>query len=252
MVGDGGIHHGHSGDVDDDHLGAVGANGVEQVVRDQPGAERVDDADDRQHRQRHLADRLLLQSDPALALEYRHVDDQADGEEGDFLQRHEALESIARVGREFPHDPDVDMAQQAMEGAKKQVCIEAALGVEQTERQTPLDVAGVLAAGRHGAQVLGLQLCRFGEEGAGAQQIGCLVQPGQIAEEYRRVVGHMPQQQPPDHGDPAEIARLQPSDFLADLDRLVVEPHAIHRCRRFVWCAGLRHTGLSVQGPRCR
>src|ERR1700674_817745 len=77
VIGHRDVHRGHAGDVDDDDLGAVGANGPPELFGQLPRALRIDDADDRQdeqplahlqHRRRQLADRFLLLADDALAL----------------------------------------------------------------------------------------------------------------------------------------------------------------------------------------
>ncbi len=77
MVRDAGVHGRHTGHVDHDDLGAVGADRAQQLFGQLPGALRVDDADDRQNQQpladlqhgrRQLPDRFLLLADDALAL----------------------------------------------------------------------------------------------------------------------------------------------------------------------------------------
>src|SRR5438552_1977837 len=71
------VHRRHTGDVDHDHLRAVGADRPQQLLGQLTGTLRIDDPDDRQneeplahlqHRRRQLADRLLLLPDDALAL----------------------------------------------------------------------------------------------------------------------------------------------------------------------------------------
>src|SRR6266513_986162 len=71
------VHRRDAGDVDDDHLRAVGADGAQQLLRELSRALRVDDADDRQnqqslahlqHRGGQLPDGLLLLPDDPLAL----------------------------------------------------------------------------------------------------------------------------------------------------------------------------------------
>src|SRR6266849_591021 len=77
VVRDAGVHGRHTGHVDHDDLGAVGADRAQQLFGQLPGALRVDDADDRQNQQpladlqhgrRQLPDRFLLLADDALAL----------------------------------------------------------------------------------------------------------------------------------------------------------------------------------------
>src|ERR687894_405939 len=77
VVGHGRVDLGHAGDVDDDDLGAVGADGAEELLGELPGALAVEGTDDRQdheplahlqHGRRQLADGLLLLADDALAL----------------------------------------------------------------------------------------------------------------------------------------------------------------------------------------
>ena len=51
VVGDVGVDRRHAGDVDDDHLGAVGADAAQQLLGELARALRVDDADDRQDEQ---------------------------------------------------------------------------------------------------------------------------------------------------------------------------------------------------------
>ena len=77
VVGHRGVDGRHTGDVDDDHLGAVGADRPQQLLGDLAGALAVQHADDRQdqqlfahlqHGRGQLADGLLLLADDALAL----------------------------------------------------------------------------------------------------------------------------------------------------------------------------------------
>src|SRR5712671_2360425 len=77
VVGDAGVHGRHTGHVDHDDLGAVGANRAQQLFGELTGTLWIDDADDRQNQQplahlkhwrRQLPDRFLLLPDDALAL----------------------------------------------------------------------------------------------------------------------------------------------------------------------------------------
>ena len=77
MVGHARVQRRDAGHVDDDHLGAVGADAPQELLGELAGALRVDEADHREdeqaladleHRSRQEPDGLLLLADDALAL----------------------------------------------------------------------------------------------------------------------------------------------------------------------------------------
>src|SRR5215471_562583 len=77
VIGNGGIHHRHAGDVDDHHLSAVGSDALQELLCELARSLWIDHADNRQdeqsltdlqHRRRQNTNGLLLLTDDALAL----------------------------------------------------------------------------------------------------------------------------------------------------------------------------------------
>src|SRR6266513_5159377 len=155
----------HPRDVHDDDLRTVRAYRAKQALGDEPCALGVDDADDREqqqtladleYRRRELPDGLLLLPDDALALEHEDVDNEADVEERDLLERHEALEPVHRLTVDLLHDRAADVLEQLVERAEEHARVQTGLGVEGAELDALLDVLHPVLALYHRHQVLPL------------------------------------------------------------------------------------------------
>src|SRR5204862_7256403 len=159
----------HPRDVHDDDLGPVRAYRAKQALGDEPCALGVDDADDREqqqtladleYRRRELPDGLLLLPDDALALEHEDVDNEADVEERDLLERHEVLEPVEGFALELFHDRAADVLEQLVERAEEDARRQTGLGVEGAELDALLDVLHPVLAWVHRHQALPLELAR--------------------------------------------------------------------------------------------
>ena len=167
----------------------------------------------------------MLLPDGALALEHEDVHNEADVEERDLLERHEALEPIERLTVDLLHDRAADVLEQLVERAEEHARVQTGLGVEGAELDALLDVLHPVLALHHRHQVLPLELARPLRDGAARDQGAGVIEARKMVEERCHVIIGVLRHQVPDRRDARQVRRLEADDLLPALDVRFIEPH---------------------------
>ena len=225
---------------------------LQQVVGQLLGPHRIDDADDRQnqkavpdlkHRRRQFADGILLHADHALALGDQHVDDQADVEKADLLERHEDVETLGGIVGKMLHDLHAEHPHQDVKAAEKDAHVESGAAVEHSEPDALLHIVPAVVALHHGDQMLMLQAFGLLQRGMTAGEPGGFRDPGQMIEKGRDIAVSIRQENILDRSDPCHVFGLQADEGLASFDVIRAELKAL----KVQWNRCIQHDFLRVR-----